>query len=169
MVTTAPNQVQNNSRNIVAPSILTMQHPLPLSWQGVRRPSDCPANTSFKKHPFSLEFVECMKLQISCTDKKSWAIFDPPKLTGSKMAQLFVYRQEKLGHFWPCQLGSFTPLIFTECKRQGVYFGLKKRFLLFHQFSHKIVTKHPPFFVSTSPMQLKSCNNQPKKRGMSRP
>ena len=35
MVTTeSPNPVQNNSRNILTLSILTMHHPLSLSWQG---------------------------------------------------------------------------------------------------------------------------------------
>jgi hypothetical protein len=75
MVTTeSPNLVQNNSPNILALSILTMHHPLSLSWKGapiLRLPS----NHFLQKHPFSPEFMECMNLQTS------------------------VHQEEKQGHF----------------------------------------------------------------------
>ena len=61
----------------------------------------------WKKHPFSPEFMECVNLRIP------------------------VHREEKRGHFLSCQLQSFTPSIFIECKRQGVYFGVKKMWVLF--------------------------------------
>ncbi len=89
-----------------------------------------------KKHPFSPEFVECMNLRI------------------------LTHGQEMHGHFWPCRLRSLTPLILTECKRQGVYFSVKTMWVLAISpiFIQKI-TQNTHHFISSFPMQLKTCNN----------
>ena len=59
----------------------------------------------FKKHPFSPKFVKCANLWIH-TD-----------------------REEKHGHFWPCQLWSHIPSIPMESTRQRVYLGVKTRWV----------------------------------------
>ena len=111
----------------------------------VPQPSDCRETTSFKKHPFSPKFMECMNLRILTHGKKSTAIFDP------------VNSGLSLPWFSLNLRGRECILVYKQCE-----------FLLFHQFSHKIVTKHSPFFVSSFPMQLKTCNKQPN-MGESRP
>ena len=142
MVTTGSlNPVQNKSRNILTPSILMMHHPLPLSWPGAPT-LRLPSNNFLKKHPFSPEFMECVNLLIS------------------------THRQEKQGHFWPCQLWSFTPLIITECKRQGVYFGVKTMWDLcispiFTQNCHKTLT----IFCVIFPNAAKNTQQSTKKEG----
>ena len=83
-----------------------MQHPLPLSWLGASTLRSHRNHFLLKKHPFSPEFVECVNLRIS------------------------KHRHEMHGHFWPCRLRSLTPLILTECKRQGVYFSVKTMWVL---------------------------------------
>jgi hypothetical protein len=61
-----------------------------------------------EKHPFSPEFVDCMNLRIP------------------------MHREDKQGHFWPCQLRSLTPSIIIECKRQRVYFGVENNVSYFY-------------------------------------
>ena len=99
-----------------------------------------------KKHPFSPEFVECVNLQI------------------------LMHGQEKHGHFWPCQLRSLTPLILTECKRQGVYFSVKTMWVLaispiFIQNCHKTLT----IFHVIFPNAAQNMQQSTKKEGVSRP
>ncbi len=123
-----------------------MQHPLPLSWLGASTLRLHRNHFLLKKHPFSPEFVECVNLRI------------------------LTHGQEMHSHFWPCQLCFFTPLILTECQRQAVYFSVKIMWVLaispiFIQNCHKTLT----ISMSSFPMQLKTCNNKPKKRGKSRP
>ena len=147
MVTTgSPNPVQNNSKTIVALSILSMQHPLPLSWEGastLRLPS---SNHLIKKNTcFHLNSWSARISKFHCTGKKSRAIFD---LVNSGLSLHWLSLNVR---------GGECILVKKQCE-----------FLIFHQFSHKIVTKHSTFFMSSFPMQLKTCNNQPKKRGMSR-
>ncbi len=100
VITGSPNFVQNNSLNILTPSILTMHHTLPLSWQGAPTLRS-PSNHFLKYTHFHPTFLEFMNLQI------------------------LTHWEEKQGHFSPFQLQSLTPLIITECKRHGAYFGVK--------------------------------------------
>ena len=91
------NPVQKNSPNAFAWSIPMMHHPLSLSWQGAPT-LRLPRNYFFeKKPPFSPEFVECMNLQLP------------------------MHREEKKGHFWPCQLRSLAPSTSTWGSSQGVF------------------------------------------------
>ena len=112
----------------------------------VPRPSDCTETTSFKKTP----------------------IFT--RIHGVHESPNFDTWQEKHGHFWPCQLRSLTPLILTECKRQGVYFSVKTMWVLaispiFTQNCHKTLT----IFHVIFPNAAQNMQQSTKKEGVSRP
>ena len=111
-----------------------------VSWQGAStlrssRNSFFEKNTHFHPNSWTAWISE-----FRCTGKKSKAIFDP------------------------ANSGLSFPLRHWIKKAGSVFWCRKQCEFLFRQFSHKIITKHSPFFVSSFPMQLQTHNNQLKKR-----
>ena len=96
-----------------------------------------------------------------CLTKKKQAIFTD--FCSVQKSPDFNAPGRAAGHFWPSRPRSRIPFNFIEGKRQGVCFGNKNK-VSWPYFPFFVTNTHH-FLLSSFPMQLKTCNNHPKKTG----